>query len=330
MLSRVAEQLFWIGRYVERAENVARLADAARRMTALPRDAGVPASNEWASVLIAAGAHEPFGDALDRVDSGAAVDRLIFDKSNPSSVASCLTAARENGRAIRFALTQEVWEALNAAWSEIRTKTPEQTKGGGLSNIIDWTKANTAAFRGTMHGTMLRGDGYDFINMGMAIERIDSTTRLLDVKYHVLLPAVSDVGAGADHYQWLSLLQAAAAQRAYFAVIKNDISARGVAEFLILNELFPRSILFNVRRAEQSVSNIETFYGQKAGCHGEVAELSRWLGSQTIDGIQQFGLHEFLTDVIERNYAIANALGAAYGFAPTVEQNGSENDASGQ
>lgn len=330
MLSRVAEQLFWIGRYVERAENVARLADAARRMTALPRDAGVPPSNEWASVLVAAGAHEPFGDALDRVDAGAAIDRLIFDTTNPSSVASCFTAARENGRAIRFALTQEVWEALNTAWSEMRAKTPDQSKGGGLSDLIDLTKAKTAAFRGTMHGTMLRGDGYDFINMGMAIERIDSTTRLLDVKYHVLLPDISDVGAGADHYQWLSLLQAAAAQRAYFAVTKDDISARGVAEFLILNELFPRSILFNVRSAEKSVADIEAFYGQEAGCHAEVAQMSSWLGDQTIDGIQQFGLHQFLTDIIERNYVIANALGEAYGFAPTVEQNGPENDATGQ
>ena len=330
MLSRVAENLFWIARYVERAENVARLIDAARRMTALPRSTGTPNSNEWASVLIASGAHEPFGEALDRVDEGAAIDRLMFDKSNPSSIASCLKAARENGRAIRFALTQEVWEALNTAWAEMRAVKTEQTRGGGLPDLVDWVKAKSAAFRGTMHGTMLRNDGYYFLEMGSAVERTDSTARLLDVKYHVLLPSISDVGSGTDHYQWLSLLQAAAAQRAYFAVTKTDISARGVAEFLLLNRFFPRSIVFNVRRAARTVGNISAYYGQEAVCQDAVLGMADRLEAQSIEAVFDYGLHEFLTDVVEQNYEIANLLGQSSGFAPTVEESDSDNDASGQ
>ncbi len=329
MLSRVAENLFWIGRYVERAENIARLVDAARRMTALPSEANA-GSNEWASVLIAAGAHEVFGDALGRVDSGAAIHRLIFDTTNPSSVRSTLITARENSRSIRFAVTQEVWEALNSAWAEMRSLKPEHGDGSGLSDIIDWVKQKSAIIQGAITGTLMRGDGYDFINVGIAIERIDSTARLLDVKYHVLLPSASDIGSGADHYQWLSLLQAAAAQRAYFAETKSDISAKGVAEFLILNPRFPRAILFNLNRAVVTLSSLESFYGHKSLCHDAISDFADKTESRSIDDILQFGLHEFLTDIIRQNYEIANLLGQAYGFAPVVSQDDLADDKSEQ
>lgn len=330
MLSRVAENLFWIGRYIERAEAVARMVDAARRMTALPARDGRSASNEWASVLIAAGARETFGKSLEDVDSREAIHHLIFDRSNPSSVASCFTAARENGRSIRFALTQDCWEALNAAWSEMRHLPGDIAKGGALSNLIEWVKAKSAAFRGTMNGTMLRGDGYDFISMGMAVERTDTTARLLDVKYHVLLPSVSDVGSAPDHYQWLSLLQAAGAQRAYYAIKHADISPKGVAEFMILEPRFPRSILFNLRRAAKTVSDLETYYDQRSVCREAVEGAAERLSGMTIDSIMNSGLHEFITEVIERNNEIANLLGQAYGFAPAIEEDAPSEDVSGQ
>lgn len=330
MLSRVAENLFWIGRYIERAENIARLVDAARRMTALPLEGETAASNEWASVLIAAGAHEVFGDALDRVDGGAATHRLIFEASNLSSVLNCLTAARENGRAIRFAITQEVWEALNAAWSEFRYLPPGGGTGAGLSDLVDWIKQKTAIIRGAIAGTMMRNDGYNFIDLGMAMERIDSTARLLDVKYHVLLPSVSDVGSGADHYQWLSLLQAAAAQRAYFAETQSDISGRGVAEFLILNRRFPRAIRFNLHRTAATVADLETYYGQASPVQGPLSGFVSHIENHPIDAIVQYGLHEFLTDIIARNYEIANRLGQAYGFAPAVNEDDSVDGTSEQ
>ena len=329
MLSRVAESLFWIGRYVERAENIARLVDAARRMTALPSEASA-GSNEWASVLVAVGAHEVFGDTLDQVDSGTAIHRLIFDTNNPSSVGNTLTTARENGRAIRFAITQEVWEALNSAWSEMRSMTPAHGDGSGLSDIVDWVKHKSAIIQGAITGTLMRGDSYDFIDAGMAIERIDSTARLLDVKYHVLLPAVTDVGSAADHYQWLSLLQAAAAQRAYFAETQSDISGLGVAEFLILNDRFPRAILFNLHRAAAAVSRLESFYGRESLCHAAVTDFTSTIANRSLDDIIQFGLHEFLTEIIKRNYQIANLLGQAYGFAPVVNQDDSADDTSEQ
>lgn len=330
MLSRVAEHLFWIGRYIERAEAVARMVDAARRMTALPSRVGWVESNEWASVLIAAGARETFGKSLEDVEPRAAIHHLMYDRTNPSSVSSCFTNARENGRAIRFALTQDCWEALNGAWSEMRHMPGDIAQGGALTNLIEWVKAKTAAFRGTMYGTMLRGDGYDFLRMGAAVERTDTTARLLDVKYHVLLPSVSDIGSAPDHYQWVSLLQAAGAQRAYYAVKHADLTARGVAEFMILEPRFPRSILFNLRQAERTVLELEDFYGQESACNKAVSGAAERLENTTIESIMQFGLHEFITEVIERNNEIANLLGEAYGFAPAVEEDNPSEDVSGQ
>ncbi|MGF1464483.1 MAG: alpha-E domain-containing protein [Maricaulaceae bacterium] len=318
MLSRVAESLFWIGRYMERAENVARLVDAARRMAALPHDAGRPLSNEWASILIAAGVREVYGPSIERADQGAAIDQLIFDRQNPSSVYNCFKTARENARAVRFALTSDCWTALNAAWSEMRVLTVADTQGAGLADVIDWIKAQSALFRGAMQATMLRDDGYSFLRIGAAIERTDSTARLLDVKYHVLLPSLSEVGSAADYYQWVSLLQAAAAQRAYTYVRHDDVTARGVAEFLILEPSFPRTVLVNARQIRKTLVELEVFYNRSAPCRASVDEFVNTIETRTIDDIFAFGLHEFLTSVIERNYEVANLVAQAYGFAPRI------------
>jgi len=289
-------------------------------MGSLPSEGGRSQSNEWASVLIAAGAHEPFTDNLDHVEAHAAINRLLFDPTNSSSVTSCLRTARENARAVRFALTQELWEALNSAWLELQSLRPVQGSGSDVPDLVDWVKAKSAIFRGALYGTMLRNDGYYFLDMGMSIERTDSTARLLDVKFHVLLPSVQSVGGGTDHYQWLSLLQASGGQRAYFAVTKQDLSAQGVAEFLILNRHFPRSIVYNLQRAENAVTNLAQYYAQRLVFHDTVSADFHELANKSIESIIQQGLHEFLTEVIDRNYKIANLLGEAYGFSPAFEK----------
>jgi len=330
MLSRVAENLFWIGRYVERAENVARLIDVARRMAVLPSEAGRPLTNEWSSILIAAGARETFGPDYEAADAASAAEHLLFAVENPSSSWRCIEAARENARAIRFALTRESWEVLNSAWSEMRFMHRNAAVGAALSDTIDWVKSRSAEFRGAVFGTMMRDDAFNFLRMGAAVERIDYTARFIDVKYHVLLPRLEDVGASTDHYQWLSLLQAAAGHRAYLHATRSEITARGVAEFLILHPAFPRSIVFNARELDEHVADLAIMYAHEPACAERVTRFERGLAERTIDDIFARGLHEFLAETIEENYAVANALAAAYGFEAFINVEADDGGTTGQ
>ncbi|NRA29328.1 MAG: alpha-E domain-containing protein [Parvularculaceae bacterium] len=318
MLSRVAENLFWLGRYIERAENVARLIDAARRMASLPQSINHPGSNEWSSILIAAGARETFGPDYPAATAEQAAEHLLFSKDNPSSAWRCLEAARENARTIRFILTRECWEVLNAAWSQMRFMNSADATGAALCDTIDWVKARSAEFRGTVYGTMIRDDAFHFIRLGTAVERLDYTARLIDVKYHVLLPSVDEVGSGADQNQWISLLQAVAGHRAYIHTTRDDVTARGVADFLILNETFPRSICYNARLIGDHVRALGDFYEAESPCADHIEGFVKGIADKSIDDIFDAGLHEFLTSIIASNYSVADSLAAAYGFAEFV------------
>ncbi|MEM9837676.1 MAG: alpha-E domain-containing protein [Pseudomonadota bacterium] len=320
MLSRVAENLFWIGRYMERAENVARLIDAARRMASLPQSVSHPRSNEWSSILIAAGARETFGPTFETATDEQAAEHLLFSKDNPSSAWRCIEAARENARTIRFVLTREAWEVLNTSWSQMRFMHSSDATGAALCDTIDWVKARSAEFRGTVYGTMMRDDAFHFIRMGTAVERLDYTARLIDVKYHVLLPSVTEVGSGTDLDQWVSLLQAVAGHRAYIHATRDDVTARGVAEFLIRNETFPRSILYNAQLITHHVRELGAFYESEAPCSATVEAFEQSIAEKSIDDIFGYGLHEFLTAIIAANYDVADSLAAAYGFAAFVSK----------
>lgn len=324
MLSRVAGNLFWLGRYIERAENVARLADAARRIEALPSETGVK-SSEWASALIAAGTRGE-GAELFEISRADAVNALFFGRENPSSVVNALEGARENAREVRADLTQEVWEGLNNGWREYRP-IGERPALINLPDLIDFVKTLSAQIRGAINGSLLRNDGFYFIRMGQCIERIDATARLIDVKYNVLLPDVDDVGRNTDRTQWQALLQAAAAQRAYTYATKSDLSAKGVARFLIFSEMFPRSILYSAHELRGMLTVLERYYDEPASCHAQVLEFVEWIEGQGVDQVMAQGLHEFLTQVIASNYAVADAVAASYGFGATTDIDDVESNA---
>ena len=321
MLSRVAGNLFWLGRYVDRATNVARLADAARRIEAIPGP-GTLKSSEWASALIAAGVLTSDPSAF-KTSRAEAVYTLFFDKTNPSSVFSCFFAARENARAVRVDISQEVWEAINDTWLTYKAESVPGAQPD-LEHMIDEVKAAGARIRGSINESLLRNDGYHFIKLGQAIERIDSMARIVDVKYHVLLPETGDVGSPSDRTQWNALLRASAAQRAYSYATKSDISARGVAQFLLLSGAFPRSIRFNARQLLQSLSDLETYYEFESECRPDVIAFTKWLDETNIDQIISHGLHEYLTEVVERNYQMAEALSKSYGFAGLSSESASD------
>ncbi|MBC7157069.1 MAG: alpha-E domain-containing protein, partial [Rhodobacteraceae bacterium] len=261
MLSRTAENLYWLARYVERAETMARLMEVGGRIALLPAAAGAGNRSEWESLLRASGTADGFtrkyGDAVQRnVES-----YLFFDRDNTSSVASCLTAARENGRIVRTALTTQMWDALNTAFQELREWERTPRSDITLSQLTDWTTRHAAMLRGAIEATHLRNDGYDFLNLGFALERADNTARLLDVKYYVLLPQVDFVGSGLDNYQWMTLLRALSAHRAFHWAYGGEVTAAKIAHFLILNPQMPRSLLTSVDAAATHLDRLARGYG---------------------------------------------------------------------
>ncbi len=313
MLSRVAGSLYWMSRYVERAENVARLLDAGRRMNTLPTSAEARAA-EWASIVIAAGCSETFPERLETANARSVAQHLIFDPDNASSIRSCLRQARENARAVRQAITADVWDAANQAWLEMRAKSTASLIGGEFAQLLDWTKTQGHRFRGAVDDTLLRDAGYNFIRLGQYIERIDATARLLDVKYHVLLPPDEQVGGLIDEVQWLQILRAANSSRAYRHVYRKPVRPDLVVHFLVLNPLTPRSMKSCAQMLVRHLDLLKTHTEFSDDCHVRAYAFLGRLEDLTVDDVFAHGLHEWLTERIQENNLLANAIADAYGF----------------
>ncbi len=297
MLSRTADNLFWIGRYMERAEMTARLLEVGARIALLP-SAGHGYRNEWDSLLQASGTADGFakkyGDPVQRnIES-----YLFFDLDNPSSVASCLERARENGRIVRTALTTQMWDALNTAFQEMRQLERRPRSELELSELTEWTMRQTALLRGTIETTHLRNDGYDFLGLGYALERADNTARLIDVKYYVLLPRIDFVGSELDNYQWSTLLRAMSAQRAFHWAYGGDVTPRKIADFLILNSKSPRSLMSSAVAMARHLEHLEVAYERRTEGQEASEALRTMLKNTTVEEIFDEGMHEFLTRFI--------------------------------
>ena len=212
MLGRTANGLYWMFRYIERGENIARLIDAGMRMS-LTRSSAT--EDDWDGVLQSAGVREDYDATHEALTSADAIDYLLRDRSNPSSVMSSFEAARNNARMVRTALTRETWEATNECWIDLKQMLTRRVKPADMPEIIDAIKRRAGLIRGAFHGTMLRDDIYNFSRIGTFIERADNTARILDVKYYVLLPAIAQVGSSLDNVQWESILRSVSAHRSY-------------------------------------------------------------------------------------------------------------------
>jgi uncharacterized alpha-E superfamily protein len=312
MLSRTADNLFWLSRYVERAENMARLMEMGYRMALMPAVVDGNRS-EWESVLSASGCAAGYDpDAPLRQEEVA--NFLIFNRDNSSSIINCFEYARANARAMRTAITAEMWEALNNALMELRRPSMHNLAKNELPEFIDWVKKQGALFRGATDSTILRNDGYDFIRLGTFIERADNTARLLDVKYYVLLPETSMVGDGVDNYQWTTVLRAASSLRAFHWVYRDDYSPHRIAHFLILNPFSPRSLAHCAEQITQHLERLARHYGQRHSVHRQAVEMYSLLTQSDMDEIFSGGLHEFLTDFQGRNRLLSLAIADAYYF----------------
>jgi uncharacterized alpha-E superfamily protein len=314
MLGRTAESLFWMSRYMERAENMARLAEAGFRISLTPA-AGIDGHREeWRSTLAGAGVVDRFVAKYGDTSFDNAVAFILFDDDNTSSVRSCLENARTNARAVRTKITRDMWEAMNSTWLEFSAIKPSEVTTARLPELIDWIRDRGALFRGSLLGTILRDDSYFFSQFGAFVERADNTARILDVKYFILLPSNQAVGGEVDTYQWETILRSVSAHRSYRHVFHENYRPWNVADFLILHPEMPRSLRFSYDWLQAAAEGLTALYGARQPSADLIAETRNILMSMSMDTIFQAGLHEFLTGFIARNSRLTDALAADYNF----------------
>ena len=301
MLSRSANNLYWMSRHIERAENTARLLDVTYRMSLLPyrvQESDQAWAEPWALPLVINGLASAYYERYPGPISSDNVLRfMVLDPANSSSLYSCIQGARENARTERGAITAEMYEDINASWLEMRNHDYERLHAGGLSTFFEWVKLRSHQFRGITFGTMLRDEAYSFIRLGTFVERADNTARLLDVKYHTLLPSAADVGGAVDYYQWSALLRSLSAFDAYRKVYRDLITPTKVTELLVLRQDVPRSLhacmndIYDILKSLCDDSSIEA--ERLAG------ELHAQLHYGRTEQIIELGLQEYLMAFLE-------------------------------
>ncbi|HET9580292.1 MAG TPA: alpha-E domain-containing protein [Usitatibacter sp.] len=316
MLSRVASNLYWMSRYVERAENTARLLDVTWRMSLLVKEARLK-DQEWFAPLNITGTLFPFSGRHDVVCAREVLHFMALDPENPSSIYACARHARENARSVRGSITSEMWEVLNSTWLEMQSMNEEKVEQRGISTFFDWVKERSHLFRGVTFGTMHRDDAYEFARLGTHIERADSTARILDVKYHVLLPSVKDVGGAVDYYQWSAVLRSVSAFEAYRKVYRDVITPLRLAELLILREDIPRSLRFCLEQVCKTLERVQN--RQSKETLRRAGQILAALQFAEISDIFAAGLHEYLTEFLDSMQELSHHIQSSFFSASTVE-----------
>ncbi|WP_424812188.1 alpha-E domain-containing protein [Roseococcus sp. YIM B11640] len=295
MLSRTADCLFWLGRYTERAANVARGLAVTARMASLAAELNAD-GGEWRALLIASGCEPGFFALHEEATEENVVDYLVRDPQNHSGIVPCFQAARHNARTVRTALTVDMWSGLSDSWARLRSVQPSEFQGERLPGFLEWVRERVLLFNGAAMDTMLRNEAWLFVQLGTALERADNTARLLDVKHELL---TSEKETTVQHGQWQAILQSASALRAYHWVFRDKLEAAGVAELLVLRPELPRSLAASYERVCEVLDAIaDCQEGRRGRCHGMAEEIRDKLRKGQIDDILRGGLHEFLTGII--------------------------------
>jgi uncharacterized alpha-E superfamily protein len=305
MLSRTADHLFWMARYIERAENTARMLDINMQTSLMPQS-GDAASQGWRAMLGISELQPAFDAKYDHLNGELnqrdVLDFMVRDRDNPSSIASCLTAARENARAVRGTLTTEVWETHNATWLEMEARLRDGMLEQDPSGFFEWVKYRSHLSRGVTIGTTLRDESFHFIRIGTFLERTDNTARLLDVKFHdagANMP--SGVGLGEetqlDFYFWAAILRSVSAFEIYRKVYRNAITPARVAELLMLRVDMPRSLLHCMNEVLNNLKQIRNEVS--ADTERYAGKLHAELQFAHIEDILEEGLHDYLTRFLE-------------------------------
>jgi len=312
VLSRDADSLYWLSRYVERAENTARILDVAYRMASMPISYHGVETNEWESALATACGIDQFRALHGEITPERVIEFLAFSEENPSSIQCCFNTARQNARSVRSALTSEMWEAINSAWLDLRRYRSKKIDVEDLPRFLNLVKEASLRYDGSAMRTMLRNDAYWFSRLGVYIERADNTARVLDVKYHVLLPQDAEVGGGIDYYQWAAILRSVSALVSYQWVYHQNLRPWLVADLLILREEMPRSLAACYGALSRHLDDIAHRYGISGSAQRQARSIHARLANQNIEDIFQHGLHEFLQEFLAENNRLGLAIAQQY------------------
>jgi uncharacterized alpha-E superfamily protein len=309
MLSRTADHLFWMARYIERAENTARMLDVNVQTSLLPQE-DENSEQGWRAMLSICELQEAYMARHKEVNAQAVIDFMVKDPKNPSSIYCCLQAARENARAVRGALTTEVWETHNMTWLDLCKHLKDGFFDNDPSEFFEWVKFRSHLSRGVTIGTMLKDDAFRFIRLGTFLERADNTARLLDVKFHSMpfspLAQLSTADPHADYYHWAAILRSVSAFETYRKVYRDVITPDRVAELLILRDDMPRSLLASLNEVCSNLALVKNDYS--ASTERRAGKLRAELVYSQIDDILQTGLHAYLTNFLERINDLGNRV----------------------
>ncbi|MBL1258615.1 MULTISPECIES: alpha-E domain-containing protein [Methylocystis] len=315
MLSSTADNLYWLARYMERADFLARAIEASRRLATLPKAYG-GAETEWESVLLSSGAAQAFEQTGKPITESNIIEFLTFSRDNPGSIRNCIEFARTNARAVRTALTVEMWEAINGAYLEL--KAMEARRGAysadELGRFLDFVKQTSLIYDGGAYRTMLRNDAYWFSRVGLFVERADNTARLLDVKYHVLLPDKEVIGGSLDYFQWAAILRAVSAHTAYHWVYRTSMKPWLVADLLILRPEMPRSLISCYESIVRNLDSLARAHGRQGAAQRQARNMYGKLETMTMEHVFQGGLHEFIQSFISENNRLGSLISEQYLF----------------
>src|SRR6202166_3155008 len=298
MLSRVADALFWLSRYTERAENNARMLDVNLQ---LMLDVHPLANHQhWEPIIFSLEDTKLFNKRYPEITGDAVVDFVTFERKNPNSIYSCIATARENARTVREQISVEMWEQINRMYQN------------STYEFFKWILESSHLFQGVTDATMAHDEGWEFIRLGMFLERADRTSRILDIKYHILLPSGEQIGGNVDTLQWMAVLKSCSALEPYRKHYRGQVVPWKVVEFLVKNQTFPRSIVFCVDSLDYSIHEITGVdrgdFQYKVEAERLSGRLLADLSFVTIDEIFRTGLHEYLDRMQGRLIEITKAI----------------------
>ncbi len=309
LLARYAESIFWMARYMERAENLARVLDVQETFVRDTRGA-----TDWLSVVQLYADEEAFFARHSTATAETVVPFYVLDAQNPNSLVSMVRAARENARTLRPWISTEMWSQINVFYNHLLSLTPRDVAMQHLSRVCRTIKEACQTHAGITEGTFYRDQGWYFYQLGKYIERADQTTRLLDIKYHTLLPSPAHLGSSLDMQQWCTVLRSAAGYHAFRRVYPRGMTPTTVAGFILFNEGFPRSVVMCVRQIDGLLTRLKSRYTLRRGSEAmeKVDELLATILNRPIEAVIAGGLHEYLDWVQQQLIGITAEIGHAF------------------